>query len=214
MKNAEDVWIWVKEENRQTPSQDYVPVSPDYGPVSPDYDPYSPKQPSPLNLNEGIIGELFLWKGDPQPGRMWKVENIDIDRHEVELVPGTFEGTDRMKVPFVDIYKIEDKPPIQEIMLDNEEEKSVNNIPDTTPTGSGVDEESWEPSEQMKEKIKEKGLEEPFKKQQDENKEKGVESKNPTDPIVIRTPVLDIDASKSLPNLATIENKEEETDSG
>ena len=64
----------------------------------------------------------------------------------------------------------------------------------------------------MKEKIKEKGLEESFKKQQEENKDKDMENKKPTDPIIIRTPVLEVDASKALPILSTIEDNDENKD--
>ena len=161
---------------------------------------------------------MFLWKGDPQPGRMWKVESTDAERHEVELVPGSFEGNDRMKVPFVDIYKIEDEQwkynSSDKIQDDNSPEINYEREPEEPeePVGSGSTEESWEPSEQMKEKIKEKGLDERFKKQQEENKGKDMENKKPTDPIIIRTPVLEVDASKALPILSTIEDNDENKD--
>jgi DNA-directed RNA polymerase II subunit RPB2 len=211
MRNKDEVLHWI--DNEETDSPEYRPVSPTYGPNSPDYDPHTLNKLTPLN--ENIIGELFLWKGDPQPGRMWKVESTDAERHEVELVPGSFEGNDRMKVPFVDIYKIEDEQwkynSSDKIQDDNSPEINYEREPEE-PVGSGSTEESWEPSEQMKEKIKEKGLDEGFKKQQEENNGKDMENKKPTDPIIIRTPVLEVDASKALPILSTIEDNDENKD--
>jgi DNA-directed RNA polymerase II subunit RPB2 len=233
MKEIKDVSFWFGDNDNNTPvspdwghvSPDWGPVSPDWGPVSPDWGPDSPdwnppKELRELNITGKIIGDLVLWKGDPQPGRMWKISNVDEERHEVDLIPGSFEGNDNIKVSFADILDlptknvgytkeidIDDKElEEEEIPIETKEKITIETKEDNT----GSDDDSWEISENMKERIKEKGLEENFKKQQEEQKEKG-ENTAP-EQIVIRTPVLEKDDTKSLPNLATIEGEGEGED--
>ena len=86
-------------------SPTYAPESPTYVPESPDLsnDSLQERQLSPLNLDNNNIGDLVLWKGDPQPGRKWRIASIDTVKQEGVLIPGSFEGNDRNTVPINDI---------------------------------------------------------------------------------------------------------------
>ena len=216
MKDAEDVVDWDVDVSTQGISPTYAPVSPTYTPVSPTYAPDSPTyapgdampiSPPPLNLSNDKLGQLVLWSGDPQPGRIWRISNIDQERHEANLIPGSFKGDDNIKVSFADLTDLPSKSKPESLDIE-----IPIDVKQDTPTGKGSEEdktnsESWEPSEIMKERIKERGLEENFKKQQ-ENKdgEDSKDSKETQNTIVIRTPVLDKDDSISLKHLANIES--------
>ena len=119
--------VFNKSPNYGPVSPDYAPVSPDYAPVSPDYGPVSPQSNNPENiiltpfsLDDNGIGKLIIWSGDPQPGRIWRIATIDTERNEAEIIPGSFKGNDKIKVPFKDIKDLPNKtiqitPPMSQL---------------------------------------------------------------------------------------------------
>jgi hypothetical protein len=237
MRNTSEISEWLGEKdlsnNTFNKSPDYGPISPDYAPVSPDYGPVSPELNksedivlTPLSLNNDLIGKLILWSGDPQPGRIWRIATIDMERSEVEIIPGSFKGNDKIKVPFKDINDLPNKniqvtpplkkpPPSIESSLDENPPKQISvptlteeitiassKDPEISTTDINLETSIEGASPQLIEKIKETGLEEQFKEQY---KDKNLDDKQT---IVIRTPILKVKDDKT----PLIDNIEEEKD--
>ena len=255
MKNTSEISEWLDEKNSSNSvfnkSPDYGPVSPDYGPVSPDYAPvspdYGPVSPqsnnpeniilTPFSLDDNGIGKLIIWSGDPQPGRIWRIATIDTERNEAEIIPGSFKGNDKIKVPFKDIKDLPNKntqitPPMtqeppqpqpqpqpQQPLQSSLEEDTSKQMTIQSPESSKISTTGMDletpiegVSAQLIEKIKETGLEDQFKEQYKNTNLGDIEKKSNDlgdgQTIVIRTPVLKEKDNKT----PLIDNIEEEKD--
>ena len=57
-----------------------------------------------------LVGEMILWSGDPQPGRVWRIAEISQSDHNFIIIPGSFTGSDRVTIPFKDAHPLPTSP--------------------------------------------------------------------------------------------------------
>ena len=96
-------------------SPEYIPLSPESG--TPDSGPgYVPPSPTPSPqspewVNLPSTGEMIIWNGDPQPGRVWRIAEISVPDHTMIIIPGSFTGPDRITIPFKDAHPLPTQSP-------------------------------------------------------------------------------------------------------
>ena len=196
----------------------YVPSSPPFGtPDSgPGYIPASPT-PSPEYTNLPAVGEMIIWSGDPQPGRVWRIAEVLVPDNKFVIIPGSFTGPDRVTIPFKDGHPLPTQQSQSQSPYDygDDEYGFMDYGPQDKLTGNPKLYDA-----QLAKRISEVGYTEAFreKKEKEEAKEqtslpnKGEGSKGdaaPHKPIVIRTPVLEKKV-EGIDLLSTIDKGDDE----
>ena len=199
----------------------YVPISPTSGtPDSgPGYIPASPT-PSPEYTNLPDVGEMIIWSGDPQPGRVWRIAEVLVPDHKFVIIPGSFTGPDRVTIPFKDGHPLPTQQSQSQSPYDygDDEYGFMDYGPQDKLTGNR---ELYDA--QLAKRISEVGYTEAFreKKEKEEAKkqtslpspddkgEGSEEDASPHKPIVIRTPVLE-NKMEGVDLLSTIDKDDDE----
>ena len=217
-------------------SPEYVPISPESG--TPDSGPgYVPPSPTPSPqspewVNLPSTGEMIIWNGDPQPGRVWRVAEISIPDHTMIIIPGSFTGPDRITIPFKDAHPLPTQSPHSTGYDYGDDEYGFMDYgPQDTLTG---DPKFYNPA--LAKRISEVGYSEAFREQKEKVDEhakttlsssKGTQKGDEGDegegdegsgsggkipkPIIIRTPVVEKD-DEGLDLLSAVDKEKEEKD--
>jgi len=191
--------------HEESSSPFYVPTSPSFGTPDSPGPIYIPASPTPSPESPGFtnlpsVGEMIIWSGDPQPGRVWRIAEVLVPDHKFIIIPGSFTGPDRVTIPFKDGAPL----PTQQSPASYDYGDDEYGFMDYGPQDKFTGDPKYYDAKLAK-RISEVGYTEAFREKNEKDKaEKNTSLPDQTDkgdgsgedatshkPIVIRTPVLE-----------------------